>query len=112
MEIAMRAIGSLLFALFALGSTGALAQDVGDPEKGHAFASEVCAVCHAVEADDSASPNANAPTFRRIAAEPGMTATALRVILGNPHREMPDLILARDEMHDVIAYILTLKPSE
>ena len=39
-----------------------------------------------------------------------MTATALSVILRNPHREMPDLILKSPELADVISYILTLKP--
>ena len=106
----MRALGLLVLVPSALACAGAYAQESGDAEQGHAFARQVCATCHAVEADRSASPNAGAPTFRRIAAEPGMTAAALRVILSNPHREMPDIVLKPDEMRDVIAYILTLKP--
>jgi mono/diheme cytochrome c family protein len=100
---------TLILALFAAGGGGALGQDIGDPEKGHAFAQTICAICHGVEAGDTHSPRTTAPTFERIAAEPGMTATALFFILQNPHREMPDLILAPDEMENVIAYILTLK---
>jgi mono/diheme cytochrome c family protein len=100
------------FACLAIGLAGsvALAQEAGDPAAGHAFARSLCAVCHAVDADGGDSPNSSAPTFTRIAAEPGMTATALSVILRNPHRKMPDLILTPEERTNVIAYILTLKP--
>ncbi len=106
----MRALISLIFVGFLFGGSGAWAQDVGDPEAGHEFARSLCAICHAVDPDQTVSPHPSAPTFERIAAEPGMTATALFVILRNPHREMPDLILKPDEMRNVIAYILTLKP--
>jgi mono/diheme cytochrome c family protein len=108
----MRAFGLLIPFLFALDASGALAQDVGDPDKGHEFAREVCAVCHAVDADETNSPHPSAPTFKRVAAEPGMTGTALSVILSNPHREMPDLILAPQELADVISYILNLKAKD
>ncbi len=107
----MRALGSLIFALFAATGGGVSAQDVGDAVKGHEFARGLCAVCHAVDSDQPRSPHPSAPTFKRIAAEPGMTATALSVILRNPHREMPDLILKPEDRRNVIAYILTLKPT-
>jgi mono/diheme cytochrome c family protein len=106
----MRALALLVLAFFALGGAVAHAQEVGDAEAGHEFARSLCATCHAVDGDQAASPHPNAPSFRRIATEPGMTATALFVILQNPHREMPDLILKPEEMRNVIAYILTLKP--
>ena len=91
------------------GGSAASAQDVGDPDAGHSFAQSLCAKCHAVEAGDSVSPNSAAPTFDRIANFPGMTATALFVVLSNPHRQMPDFIIERDRMRDVVAYLLTLK---
>ena len=105
----MRVLASLAFAALACVAGPAGAQDVGDVEKGHAFARELCAVCHAVEAGETDSPRSDAPTFDRIAAEPGMTATALYVFLQNPHRRMPDFVLADEEMSNVIAYILTLQ---
>jgi mono/diheme cytochrome c family protein len=105
----MRVLAALVFALTLVGAAARAQEDVGDSEKGHAFALTICAKCHAVDADQATSPNPSAPTFKRIAAEPGMTATALFVILQNPHREMPDLILEREEMRNVVAYILTLK---
>jgi mono/diheme cytochrome c family protein len=96
----------------ALGQSAAFAQDVGDPAAGHDFAREVCAECHDVEAPFDQSPNPDAPTFHTIANVPGMTATALFVVLRTPHRQMPNLILERDELHNVAAYILTLKDND
>jgi mono/diheme cytochrome c family protein len=104
----MRVLAALF--VFVLGVDGGVAQEVRDPLAGRAFARELCAICHAVEGDFPASPNPRAPSFQRIAAEPGMTATALFVILQNPHREMPDLILSDEERRNVVAYILTLDP--
>ena len=91
-------------------ASGAAAQEAGDPAAGLEFARSVCAECHAVESGERISPNPLSPAFVEIASVPGMTTTALVVVLSNPHREMPDLILGRDELRDVAAYILTLKP--
>jgi mono/diheme cytochrome c family protein len=104
-----KTIAGLALAFLALGKTGAVAQDDGDPDAGRDFARGVCATCHEVERLDAPSPHPDAPAFRVIANVPGMTATALYVVLNNPHRQMPDLILSREELHNVAAYILTLK---
>jgi mono/diheme cytochrome c family protein len=112
LEIEMGVRGSVaLLAILSCGS-GASAQEIGDAVAGHEFARKVCAVCHAVEADETLSSHPSAPTFTRIAAEPGMTATALSVILRNPHREMPDIILETEQRANVISYILTLKAKD
>ena len=103
---------AITFAASVLALPGARAQDLGNADRGHAFAKSLCASCHAVEADEVASPNPSAPSFARIAAEPGMTGMALMVILTNPHRQMPNLILKRDDLHDFAAYILTLTPAD
>lgn len=105
----MRVLIRLLAGGLLLGQSAALAQDVGDAAAGHDYAREVCAQCHAIEAPFDESPHPDAPTFETIANVPGMTATALFVVLRTPHRQMPDLIIPSDEMHDVAAYILTLK---
>lgn len=105
----MRIVFAVVVGLVAaLAGATAQADPAGDVERGHAFARAVCALCHAVEAGTAASPHPSAPSFERIAAEPGMTATALTVILRNPHREMPDLVIAPADLADVIAYILSL----
>jgi hypothetical protein len=56
------------------------------------------------------SPRAGAPTFEAIAAVPGMTTAALTVALRTPHRTMPNIVLETQELDDVVAYVLSLKP--
>jgi hypothetical protein len=81
----------------------------GESKAGFAYAQSICAQCHAILSGGSPSPNPDAPTFERIANTPGMTGAALYVILQNPHRKMPDLIIQAKDKADVIAYILCLK---
>ena len=87
------------------------AQEVGDPRAGLASAREVCASCHAVQAGETRSPNAQAPSFEAIARTSGMTGTALTVALRTSHETMPNLMLEREELENVIAYILSLSRS-
>jgi mono/diheme cytochrome c family protein len=89
--------------------TGLSAQETGSVQEGQRMAREVCASCHAVENDDAFSPVFPAPTFVKVANTPGMTATALSVVLRTPHRTMPDLILKSDELSNITAYILSLR---
>ena len=93
----------------AVGMASALAQQAGDPDRGHAYAVMTCAPCHSIEKGGAASPNPNAPVWRDIANMPGITATALRVFLSTPHQQMPDLVISPANMQDLIAYILTLQ---
>lgn len=96
-------------ALAAILSAGlANAQD-GEPAKGLALARQVCSACHAIEKTQARSPNDAAPRFEAIANVRGMTATALTVALLTPHRSMPNIVLAPDELRDLAAYILSLK---
>lgn len=98
-------------ALCAVSAT-ASAEDPGDAGRGHAYAVKACAECHGIENDEAGSPNFAAPTFETIANTQGMSARALAVWLQTSHPTMPDLIIPVDDMHDVIAYILTLKDKE
>ena len=86
------------------------AQNVGNPQAGLAFARAICAECHAVEVKQLGSPRPAAPSFQRIASVPGMTETALYVSLQTSHRTMPNLQFEPDEIRNVVAYILSLKP--
>ena len=97
--------------LAALAGTGAApAQDLpGDPRNGYALAATVCDTCHAIEAGVLETDIGAAPSFQSIAGNPTMTALALRVFLGTPHADMPDLILTGAETDDIIAYIASLK---
>jgi mono/diheme cytochrome c family protein len=87
----------------------AQAQQIGQTQHGLALAQDVCAQCHAVTKGAARSPNANAPRFEAIAKTPGMTSAALHAALQTSHRTMPNLVLAGDDMANVIAYILSLK---
>lgn len=101
----------LLVALVASGArpTAAVAQDVGDPSKGQAYAERHCAGCHGVGPADRTSPKLGLATFRMIAGTPGMTGTALAAWLRTPHNAMPNLIVEADDRLDLIAYILSLR---
>jgi mono/diheme cytochrome c family protein len=77
--------------------------------RGRAYAEEVCAVCHAVGAGESRSPNADAPPFETVANTPGMTPTALAVWLNTSHPSMPNLIVDPHRVDDLSAYLQSLK---
>jgi mono/diheme cytochrome c family protein len=102
----VRILTSLLFT--AAICCGARAED-GSAEAGLAYARTVCSECHAIRSDDLLSPNPKAPSFAKIASTPGVTGTALFVILQTPHREMPDFIIRAKDKADVVAYILSLQ---
>ena len=97
--------------LLMVGSVAAQAQESADPQAGHAVARRICAECHAVEKEPSASPHMGAPTFSAIAAVPGMTTAALLAAIQTSHRErtMPNLILPPDDLRNVVAYIISLQ---
>ena len=96
-----------ILGLVAAFAASACAQD-GDVRAGRAYAQGVCARCHDIE-DGLLSPNPKAPPFGTIVNTPGVTGAALNTILRTPHRDMPDLILPKQDLENVIAYILTLK---
>jgi hypothetical protein len=53
--------------------------------------------------------NGQAPTFETVAKTPGMTAIALTAVLRTPHRNMPNIIIAEDDLRNVVAYVLSLQ---
>jgi cytochrome c2 len=108
----MRRVGpTLIFVtVLALAGATAFAQLPSDPDKGRAFALEVCTPCHVV-AESQRTPRrlATAPEFRAIANARGTTETSLHAFLSTPHPSMPNLILSQPEQDDVISYILSLR---
>ena len=106
----MQGIWFLAAAILIAGFGPAAAREYGDPVSGLTYAKETCSECHAVRAEDLLSPVAEATSFEEVANTPGMTRTALTVWLQTPHPTMPNLVIAPQDMDDVIAYILTLKP--
>ncbi|HUW73329.1 MAG TPA: c-type cytochrome [Methyloceanibacter sp.] len=99
----------LLAAVVTFGlSDGAAAQEA-DIAAGKAYAEQVCAACHAVQAGDLESPLFEATPFQTVADTPGMTELALSVWLQSSHPTMPNIVLEQDDMRNVIAYIRSLK---
>jgi mono/diheme cytochrome c family protein len=95
-------------ALAVSVAAGALAaEDVGDPQAGFEYAKNVCSGCHGISAEESAVPKAT--RFREVADRPGMTGTALRVWMETYHPTMPNIVVDKQDMLNVIAYILSLK---
>ena len=104
-----RLVWSMTVVASALATGHVEAQETGQPEKGLAFAQQVCVECHAIDKWQLRSPNPAAPRFEAIANVPGMTSIALTVALQTSHRSMPNLILDTNELRNIVAYILSLK---
>ena len=81
----------------------------GDQSRGRILAEQRCSQCHGIKRGEK-SPNVAAPSFTDVAAEPSLTEYTLRVFLQTPHPTMPNLIITRDEMDDLVSYIVSLKP--
>ena len=89
-------------------TTPALALD--DPAAGKAIAMRWCASCHLVESGQATAPAAGVPSFAAIAARPDQSAERIAGAIVAPHPPMPDLQLSRQQIADLAAYILSLKP--
>jgi mono/diheme cytochrome c family protein len=100
---------SIIAVLVITGS--AQAQDGGNALLGDRLARKVCAECHLVVNRPGLSINRDAPTFEEIAKTPGLTSTALTVMLQTSHRTMPNIVIEGDDLKNIIAYILSLKES-
>jgi mono/diheme cytochrome c family protein len=103
----MRLFVLSLTVAVSTGTVALAATEVGDPQAGYAYARNVCSGCHGISAE--ASPVPEATRFGEVADRPGMTGTALRVWIETYHPTMPNIVVAKDDMLNVIAYILSLK---
>lgn len=85
----------------------------GDPQKGLGIARTWCAACHVVEENPARAAD-TAATFPAIAARPSVTADGLRAFLSAQHSgaaqgRMPNLSLARTDVENLVAYMLSLR---
>ena len=99
-------LAGVLLAL-AAAPVAAAAEDIGDPQAGFEYAKTYCSGCHGISAETSPLPKAT--RFREVADRPGVTGTALRVWMETSHPTMPNIIVEKQDMLNVIAYILSLK---
>lgn len=85
------------------------AADVG---RGRVVADRLCTGCHVTSAGSGATTaNSDVPSFAAIAKRPDTNAERLAGRIIVPHPAMPDTQLTVAEIRDVIAYILTMKPT-
>jgi len=94
-----------LFA--ALLGANAHAQGRPDAAAGATLAQNWCASCHLVTPAQKSAAAAGAPSFMALARDPAMTADKLRGFLNKPHPPMPNLSLTRQEIENVVAYIVS-----
>lgn len=100
-----RVAAALLLAGLALsvaGNAGA------DPLAGQRLAETWCARCHAVK-PGHASPVRTVPRFTEMAQDPAITEYTLRIFLQIEHRTMPNFMIDRTDIDDLVDYITSLK---
>lgn len=86
---------------------GEVAPQAADPvSRGRNLADVWCRECHNMS---SMFRGGDAPHFAAVANMPSTTELSLRVFLQTSHKTMPNIILKRDDMDDIVAYILSLK---
>ena len=102
--------GVVALVVMVLAALPALAQpEPGDARSGQRLAAAWCANCHQVAPGGPGPATDAAPAFQAIARMPSTTSMSLRVFLQTPHANMPDYRLTREQLDDVVAYILSLK---
>ncbi len=101
---------SIPLLLFLLaGTASARAQAVpGNPFAGEQLARLQCAECHLLPGGQRATAG-GIPSFQAMGSNPRVTALSLNAFLQTPHDRMPNIMLTRREIDDLIAYILSFK---
>jgi mono/diheme cytochrome c family protein len=98
-----------LAGILACAAYAAHADD-GDPRAGRAFATDNCQQCHEIgNGRKLLSPLAAGPAFRDVANASTTTPLSLHVFLMTSHPTMPNIILSKKEVDDVVSYILSLR---
>jgi mono/diheme cytochrome c family protein len=82
----------------------------GNVNNGHELAKTWCTGCHFIEANETMARDA-VPSFTAIAAMKSTTELSLQAFLQTPHDHMPDWRLSRQQIDDVSAYIMSLRPA-
>jgi mono/diheme cytochrome c family protein len=102
--------------LIAVAFAGVIASsaraDTGGPAAGQALAEARCTTCHVVTPGGTRETASDAaPSFAAVARMSSTTNLSLRVFLQTSHGRMPDLVLSREQIDDIAAYILSLQPA-
>jgi len=96
-----------------LGSLAVLlvtcAASAQDKEKGRALAVSLCAHCHMNEGQGEKQRPMDVPGFRAIANRPNQSMRGIVAWLRSVPPMMPNHHISQDEMHDLAAFILSLR---
>lgn len=107
-----RAVMALLGGIYLAGpptDTRAQTTGGGSAEAGRATAMTICANCHLVATGQRQPPMDSVPSFDALARDPRMSEARLRGFLNRPHPPMPDPQLSRDELENLVSFILLLR---
>jgi len=99
----------IMGATVALLGSSAGQQMPGSTLRGRDLAKIWCGGCHWVDQNQAVAGDA-VPTFKSIASMKSTTSLSLHVFLQRPHALMPDWRLTNEEIDDVVAYILSIRP--
>jgi len=102
-------MAALLSAGFLLAKP--CAADEMQVSAGHGLARQWCSSCHVIEKDQAQPATDSVPSFFAIANDSTTTEDGLRTFLGTPHASMPNISLSREEVTNLIAYLMSLKGS-
>lgn len=105
----MRSLAAALIILAGSALPVLAETEAGDPIAGRRLAETWCANCHRIAPQGPGPVSDAAPAFAAVAAMPSTTRMALSAFLQTPHPRMPNYQLTREEMDDVIAYLLSLR---
>lgn len=97
----------VLAAAVLMAASPAWSQSVGNGEQ---LARAVCAPCHVVAPGVGGGGSGDGPPFAAVAAMTSTTGLALTAFLQTSHGKMPNITLSADDIANLAAYILSLKP--
>lgn len=81
--------------------------------EGRELALKWCAECHLVDKTQTQAASDAIPSFYAVADHPSTTEIGLKAFLMSPHKkQMPNIMLTREQIDDVVAYILSLRGKE
>ena len=83
-----------------------------DPQQGRSVAERLCSACHLIAQSSAGALPADVPSFAAIANKDGQTMEAMAGRIVIPHPPMPAIALSREEIRNVVAYIMTLRTAE
>ena len=98
--------GLLVAAGLAL-SVAALAQS-GERAAGRRLATELCGDCHQARRPFPLLYR-YPPSFKDVAKLPSTTRLSLKVFIQSNHKHMPNFIISKSDLDDIIDYIFSLK---